>query len=90
MIITAESRHLHMQEVLQPSSGPLPSLLATSNGLPRKTNKAQLGRELEKLIEPTTHITGPSVYLIDGMALVQTLKVSDHMTFGQIADATLS
>ena len=90
MIITAESRHLHMQEVLQPSSGPLPSSLATSNGLPRKTNKAQLGRELEKLIEPTTHITGPSVYLIDGMALVQTFKVSDHMTFGQITDATLS
>ena len=69
MIITAESRHLHMKEVLQPSSGPLPSSLATSNGLPRKTNKAQLGRELEKLIEPTTHITGPSVYLIDGMAI---------------------
>ena len=85
MIITAESRHFHMQEVLQPSSGLLPSSLATSNGLPRKTNKVQLGRELEKLIEPTTHITGPSVYLIDGMALVQKLK-----TFGQIADAALS
>ena len=90
MIITAESHYFHMQEVLQPSSGLLPSSLATSNGLPRKTNKVQLGRELEKLIEPTTHITCPSVYLTDGMVLVQKLKVSDHMTFGQIADATLS
>ena len=89
MIIIAESRHLHMQEVLQHPLGPLPSSLATSNGLPRKTNKAQLGRELEKVIEPTTQITSPSVYLIDGMALVQKLKVSDHMTFGQIVDAAL-
>lgn len=90
MIIIAESRHLHMQEVLQHPLGPLPSSLMTSNGLPRKTNKAQLGRELEKLIEPTTHITDPSVYLTDGMALVQKLKVSDNMTFGQTADAALS
>ena len=90
MIIVAESRHLHMQEVLQHPLGPLPFSLATSNGLPRKTNKAQLGRELERLIEPTTHIRSPSVYLIDGMALVQKLKVSDHMTFRQIADAALS
>ena len=28
--------------------------------------------------------------MIDGMALVQKLKVSDQMTFGQIADAALS
>ena len=58
--------------------------------MPRKTNKAQLGRELEKLVQPTAEIPSPSVYVIDGMALVQKLKVSDQMTFGQIADATLS
>ncbi|XP_068719543.1 uncharacterized protein [Montipora capricornis] len=57
------------------------SSLATSNGLPRKTNKAQLGRELEKLVQPTAEIPSPSVYVIDGMALVQKLKVSDQMTF---------
>lgn len=32
----------------------------------------------------------PSVFVIDGMALIQKLKVSDQMTFGQIADAALS
>jgi len=58
--------------------------------LPRKTNKAQLGRELEKLVQTTAEILSPSVYVIDGMALVQKLKVSDQMTFGQIADAALS
>ena len=87
MVIIAESCQLHMQEVLQHPLGPLPSSLATSNGLPRKTNKAQLGRELEKLVQTTAEILSPSVY---GMALVQKLKVSDQMTFGQIADAALS
>ena len=58
--------------------------------MPRKTNKAQLGRELEKLVQTTAEILSPSVYVIDGMALVQKLKVSDQMTFGQIADAALS
>ena len=42
-----------MQEVLCHPLGPLSALLATSNGLPQKTNKAQLGRELEKLVQPT-------------------------------------
>ena len=77
MIIISESRQLHMQEVLQHPLGPLPSSLATSNRLPRKTNKAQLGRELEKLVQPTAKIPSPSVYVIDGMALIQKLKVSD-------------
>ena len=90
MIIIAESHQLDMQEVLQHPLGPLPSSSATSNGLPRKTNKAQLGRELEKLVQPTAEIPSPSVYMIDGMALVQKLKVNDQMTFGQIADTALS
>ena len=53
MIIIAESRQLQMQEVLCHPLGPLSAPLATSNGLPRKTNKAQPGRELEKLVRPT-------------------------------------
>jgi len=40
MIIIAEIRQLHMQEVLKHPLGPLPSSLATSNGWPRKTSKA--------------------------------------------------
>ena len=90
MIIIAGSHQLDMQEVLQHPLGPLPSSSATSNGLPRKTNKAQLGRELEKLVQPTAEIPSPSIYMIDGMALVQKLKVTDQMTFGHIADAALS
>ena len=90
MIIIAESRQLQMREVLQHPLSPLPSSLATSNGLPRKTNKGQLSRKLEKLVQPTSEIPSPSVYVIDGMAFVQKLKVSDQITFGQIVDAALS
>ena len=89
MIIIAESRNLQMQDVLKHPLGPLYALLACNNDFPRKTNKAQLGKELEKLIQPTEEVARPSVYLIDGMALVQKLKV-DYLTFGEIADKTLS
>lgn len=85
MIIIAESRNLQMQDVLKHPLGPLPASLACSNGFPHKTNKAQLGKELEKLIQPTEEVSRPSAYIIDGMALVQKLKV-DYLTFGEIAD----
>ena len=88
MIIIAESRNLQMQDVLKHPLGPLPASLACNNGFPRKTNKAQLGKELEKLIQPTVAVTKPSAYLIDGMALVQKLKV-DYLTFGEIAEKIL-
>ena len=89
MIIIAESRNLQMQVVLKHSLGPLPASLACNNGFSRKTNKAQLGKELEKLIQPTVEVGRPSAYLIDGMALFQKLKVN-YLTFGEIADKILS
>lgn len=90
IIILAESRNdLQMIDVLKHPLSPRPSSLACNNGFPRKTNKAQLGKELEKLIEATQEVPTPSAYLIDGMALVQKLKV-DYLTFGEIADKILS
>ena len=75
MVIIAESRKLQIQDILKHPFGPVPSSLATSNGLPCKTNKAQLGKQLEKLVQLTEQILSPSVHLIDGMALIQKLKV---------------
>ena len=68
---------------------PPPNSLATSNGLPRKTNKAQLGREFGKLVQPTVVVPSSSAYLIDGMSLIQKLQVY-HLTFGEIAEMALS
>lgn len=87
MILVAESRQLHMRDVLEHPLAPLPSSLALSNELLRKTNKAQLSRELEKLVQPTEQVPVPTVYLIDGMALFQ--KV-DHFCFGEIADTAMA
>ena len=89
MVIIAESRNLQMQYVLNHPLGPLPASLASNNGFPGKTNKEQLGKELEKLIHPTVEVTRPSAYLIDGTALVQKLTV-DYLTFAEIADQILS
>lgn len=80
--LLARSRTLDMEEVLRHPLGPLPWSLASSDGLFRKTNKAQLGRELEKNVQLAEHI--PQC-LIDGMAIVHRLKV-DNMTFGDIAE----
>ena len=40
------------------------------------------------MIQPTVAVTKPPAYLIDGMALVQKLKV-DYLTFGEIAEKIL-
>ena len=56
--------------------------------MPRKTNTVQLGKELEKLVQPTVVVPTPSAYLIDGMSLIQKLKV-DHLIFGEIAEMAL-
>ena len=75
MIIIAESQNLQIQDVLNHPLSPLPASLASNNGFPCKTNKAQLGKELEKLVQPMEEVALPSAYIIDGMALVKKLKV---------------
>ena len=57
---------------------------------PTTSNKAQLGKELEKLIQPTVAVPKPSAYLTDGMALVQKQLKVDYLTFGEIAEKILS
>ena len=89
MIIMAQSRQLQMQDVLKHPLGPLPWSLASCDGHLRKTSKAQLAREIKKLSQPCDQLPKPSACLIDGMAIVQTLKV-DHTTFGEIADIMLA
>ena len=48
MILVAESRKLHMSDVLAHPLGPLPWALANGDRSLRKTNKAALAREMEK------------------------------------------
>ena len=63
MIIIAESRNLQEQDVLKNPLGPSSCFPGLHNDFPHKTNKAQLGKELEKLIQPTENVARPSAYL---------------------------
>jgi len=89
MILVAQSRDLHMRDVLAHPLGPLPWSIANGDGSLRKTNKATLARELEKSVSPAEVIAEPSATVIDGMSLVQKMKGNDK-TFSQLAEAILS
>lgn len=62
----------------------MPWALGTPEGLPRKTNKAILAITLHKNVTPEEEIPLFSVFVIDGMMLLQKVK-ADHNTFGDIA-----
>ena len=56
MLIIAQSRQLHMKDVLSHPLGPLLWALANCYGSLWKTNKAVLARELEKFASLTENI----------------------------------
>ena len=87
MILVAESRQLHMSDVLSHPLGP--HALANADGTLRKTNKASLARELEKMTSPAEFIPAGSATIIDGMSLVQRMK-GNEQTFSQLSETILS
>ncbi|CAH1248853.1 Hypp8457 [Branchiostoma lanceolatum] len=89
MIIIAESRKLHLRDVLCHPLGPLPWSLATTDGSLRKTVKSTLAKELQKNVPAADNIPHPSACIVDGMALVQRLK-ADQKTFSEVADSLLN
>lgn len=88
MILVAESRKLHMKDVLDHPLGPLPWALANSDGTLRKTDKAALATELEKHVSPAENIPTESTCIIDGMLLIQRIN-GCNKTFTQLADSAL-
>ena len=52
MTVVAQSRQLHMGDVLAHPLGPLPWALANADGSLRKMNKVALTRELERNVSP--------------------------------------
>ena len=78
-----------MKDILCHPLGPLPWSLATSEGQPLKTNKAALGKSLQKGITVAEHIPWPSATISDGMFLFQKMKY-DQMSFGQLTSTLLS
>ena len=54
----------------------------------RKTNKAALARELEKNVSPAEAITTPSIFIIEGMGLVQRMN-GNYKTCAQLVESVL-
>ena len=74
-----------MKYVLEHPLGPIPWSLASSDGSIRKTNKAALGKELEKSSSPAEIIPEDSACIIDAMSVIQKVK-GNHNTFSDLAD----
>ncbi|CAC5415490.1 unnamed protein product [Mytilus coruscus] len=62
-----------MREVLQFELGPLPWSLANVDGTPVKTNKSVLAGLLEKGVEQMQAIPEESMWIFDGMAVIQSI-----------------
>ena len=77
-----------MKEVLKFPLGLLPWSLATADGLPRKTAKSTLSRELQKNVPVSEFISLSSACIIDGMAIVHKIK-GENKTFGEIVSLIL-
>lgn len=65
---------MDLSEVFQYSLGPLPWSLASVDGSLGKTNKSKLLESLTKDIEPVEDVPPTSAIIVDGMAILQSLK----------------
>ena len=65
---------------------PIPCALAHKDGALRKNAKCQLANIIEKLVNVVPRLQAPpqnTVYIIDGMAVVQMTKSCGATTFGE-------
>ena len=91
MTIIGQSRKIEVRELLCHSLCPLPWALATSEGFPRKTNKANFASHLQKDVQLAEQLPQHSATVIDGMSLVQKINIgTDQSTFSQVASLLLS
>jgi hypothetical protein len=86
MLLIAKSRSLSMEEVLKYSLRPYPHPLATNEGHLVKTVKAKLLNTIEDEVQcgSVDLPLGDKAYVLDAMAILQTLKVLPT-TFGELA-----
>ncbi|KAG1664859.1 hypothetical protein GQR58_019650 [Nymphon striatum] len=85
MAVIGQSRDIDLKEVFSFPLGPIPWSLGDEFGMLRKTNKAAITTALEKNIEYVESVPQNSATLLDGMAVVQKLKIDQSNTFGDIA-----
>ncbi len=85
LLVIGQTRQISLQELLKYCLGPLPLSIATLEGNPVKTVKANLLTVLEKKAEPATSIPPRSTWVIDAMAVLQSLTVGSIVTYNELA-----
>ena len=85
--IIMQKRDLDLKEVFKYPLGPFPWALAGVMGDLKKTNKATLLNEFEKLTEPLDSLPDDYASIFDGMAIVQKARATG-LTFGELAHQT--
>lgn len=84
-ILVRQTRNIQIDELPKYSLGPLPLAISTVHGTPVKTNKASMLLE-SKVKDPyCQNIPLGSVWVLDGMAILQQLKLHDLASFGDLA-----
>ncbi len=74
MVVIAQHRHIHMQEVLTYPLGPLSWSLATADGAPTKTAKSALLHILEEKAQPVEHVPASAIWILGGVAILHSMK----------------
>lgn len=92
LMIAAKAKDIRMKEVLTYELSAVPFSLAHSDGSLRKTDKSVLLTELEKKVDVQPRLPQvassnqmSTAHIFDGMALVQMVKSSGAVTFGDMA-----
>eukprot|EP00794_Sanderia_malayensis_P001920 gene1920-2177_t len=91
LLAIGQSREIDMKNVMTHSLRKFPSPIATANGGLVKTPKCKLQHELTSWTEDCTiaSTSGNGAMLLDGMAMLQTLK-NTPSTFGGLAESVLA
>ena len=88
LLVVANVPQTNLQEVLSYELSPIPCALAHQDGSLRKTTKRHLAGIIEKLVNvvPQLHLQPENtVYILDGMAVVQMTKSGHTSTFSELA-----
>ena len=88
LLVAANGRQINLKEVLRYELSPVPCSLAHQDGSLRKTTKSTFCSILEKNVTVLPRLpvsTSDTVYIIDGMTLVQKMKSGGARTFGELS-----
>ena len=93
LLAVSKQRNVNMETILQHELAAVPPALFHDDGNMRKCVKADLASKLESTTEVVLDLpplVGKSIYIYDGMALIQGIHEAQFNTFRDIAQLILS